>query len=45
MAIAIQVTTRFEKSYLKLPKDIQSEAKRKEFIFRGNPFDPRLKTR
>ncbi len=44
MDITIQITSRFEKSYRKLPKRIQHEAKCKETIFRQNPFDPRLNT-
>ncbi len=44
MDISIRVTSRFEESYRKLPKRIQAEAKRKETIFRQNPFDPRLNT-
>jgi mRNA-degrading endonuclease YafQ of YafQ-DinJ toxin-antitoxin module len=35
MGIAIRITSRFEKNYQKL---------RKEIVFRGNPFDPQLKT-
>jgi len=44
MGVTIHTTSRFEKSYRKLPERIQTEAKRKEIIFRRNPFDPRLKT-
>lgn len=44
MGIVIRITSRFEKSYQKLPKRIQTEARRKEIVFRGDPFDPRLKT-
>lgn len=44
MGITIRITSRFEKSYRKLPKRIQTEAKRKEIIFRHDPFDPRLRT-
>ena len=44
MGITIHITSRFERSYRKLPERIQTDAKRKESIFRQNPFDPRLKT-
>lgn len=44
MGITIHITGRFQKSYRRLPKGIQAEARRKEIVFRQNPFDPRLKT-
>ncbi|PIX88075.1 MAG: type II toxin-antitoxin system mRNA interferase toxin, RelE/StbE family [Candidatus Nealsonbacteria bacterium CG_4_10_14_3_um_filter_36_16] len=34
----------FRKSFLRLPKDIQSKAKEKVKIFKENPFYPSLKT-
>jgi len=40
----VRVSPRFEKHYRKLPKRIKEIAKKKEKIFRDNPFDPRLKT-
>jgi len=36
--------SRFDKNYKKLPKEVKNKAKKKERIFRENPFDPRLKT-
>ena len=40
----ISLSSRFEKSYRKLPKRIKQQAKEKEVIFRNNPFDLRLRT-
>jgi addiction module RelE/StbE family toxin len=40
----IYVTSKFQKAYKKLPKEVKEKAKLKEKIFRENPFDPRLKT-
>jgi mRNA-degrading endonuclease YafQ of YafQ-DinJ toxin-antitoxin module len=40
----IKISSLFERHYRKLPKEIKERAKRKEKIFRENPFDPRLKT-
>lgn len=40
----ILYTSHFIRSYKKLPKEIKELAKKKEKIFRKNPFDPRLKT-
>lgn len=40
----IRVTRNFEKSYRRLPKQVQHVAERKELVFRENPFDPQLKT-
>lgn len=40
----IRISSKFEKSYKKLPKIIQEKAKEKERLFRKNPFNPRLKT-
>ncbi len=40
----IRVSSKFKKSYKKLPKSIQDKAKEKEKIFRANPFNSRLNT-
>lgn len=40
----IRVSPKFEKQYRRLPERIKNKAKEKEFVFRENPFDPRLKT-
>jgi len=40
----IFTTSKFRKSYIKLPKRIKNQAKAKEEIFRNNPFDSRLET-
>jgi addiction module RelE/StbE family toxin len=40
----IYVSSKFQKAYKKLPKQIKEKAKLRENIFRKNPFDPRLKT-
>ncbi len=40
----IQVSERFKKSYHKLPKRVKDRAKKKEAIFRTNPFAASLKT-
>jgi len=40
----VEVASRFERQYRKLPKAIREAAKEKEAIFRVNPFDPRLDT-
>jgi addiction module RelE/StbE family toxin len=40
----IRYRNRFVKEYKKLPLIIKNTAKKKEIIFRKNPFDPRLKT-
>lgn len=37
-------TSKFEKAFKRLPKDIKTKAINKEKIFRRNCFDPRLKT-
>lgn len=39
----IKVSPLFEKHYRKLSARIKEKAKKKEKIFRQNPFDPRLK--
>ncbi len=40
----IRYRNRFVKEYRKLSPIIKNTAKKKEVIFRKNPFDPRLKT-
>lgn len=40
----IRVSSKFKKSYKKLPKSVKEKAKEKEQIFRANPFDSRLDT-
>ena len=40
----VRISPLFEKNYKKLPIKIKGKAKRKEKIFRENPFDHRLKT-
>jgi len=40
----IRVSSKFKKSYKKLPKNVKDKAREKENIFRANPFDPRLDT-
>lgn len=40
----IRVTSKFRKSYKKLPRSVKENAKEKEKIFRNNPFDARLET-
>ncbi len=40
----IKTSSRFEKNYKKLPAGIKQYAKRKEKVFRKDPFDPRLRT-
>lgn len=40
----IYYSSKFEKEYKRLPKEIKTKAEKKEAIFRKNPFDPRLKT-
>lgn len=37
-------TTEFQRLFRKLPSELQIEAKKREIIFRKNPFDSRLKT-
>lgn len=37
-------SSKFSRDYKKLPLDVKKIAENKEFIFRKNPFDPRLKT-
>jgi len=40
----IRTSSRFRKSYKKLPKNIKDKVTKKERIFRTNPFDARLDT-
>ena len=40
----IKVTSRFDKNYKRLPKEIKVKAKEKEKLFRNNIFDKRLRT-
>lgn len=40
----IRITSKFRKSYKKLPKFVKEKAGEKERIFRDNPFDTRLDT-
>jgi len=40
----IRTSSRFRKSYKKLPKNIKDKVTKKERIFRTNPFDTRLDT-
>ena len=39
----IKISSKFEKNYSRLPEKIKKKAKKKEFIFRNNPFDIRLR--
>ena len=38
----IRISSKFRKSYKKLPANIKNKAKEKEKIFRNNSFDARL---
>lgn len=40
----IKISPLFEKHFKKLPRDIKEKAKKRERIFRNNPFHPSLKT-
>ena len=40
----IRYRSRFAREYKKLPPAVKEAAKKKEIIFRKNPFDPKLKT-
>jgi mRNA-degrading endonuclease YafQ of YafQ-DinJ toxin-antitoxin module len=40
----IEVSSRFKKSFRRLPPKIQRKAISRIKLFKGNPFDPRLKT-
>lgn len=40
----IYLTSKFKKTYKRLPKQIKEKAKKREEIFRQNPFNPLLET-
>ena len=40
----ISLTSKFKKAYQRLPKEIKEKAKRREKIFRKDPFSPILET-
>ncbi|NOY35876.1 MAG: type II toxin-antitoxin system mRNA interferase toxin, RelE/StbE family [bacterium] len=40
----IYFSSRFRKSYKKLPTELKARAKKKEEVFRRDIFDPKLKT-
>ena len=40
----IYLTSKFERAYKRLPKQVKEKAKRREKLFRQNPFHPILKT-
>jgi len=40
----IRISSKFKKSYKKLPKIVKDKAKEKEKIFRANPFNTNLET-
>jgi len=40
----IRVNNHFEKKYKKLPKLVKEKAKKRELIFKHNPFDSRINT-
>jgi len=42
--VKIKPSTRFKRSFIKLPKNIQRLAVEKEAIFVKNPFEPQLRT-
>lgn len=44
LPLAILHLPKFERLYKKLPKPIQELAKKKEIIFRQDPFEPSLNT-
>lgn len=44
MILEIRTSKVFEKQYKKLSVPVKELAKQKEFVFRANPFDPRLET-
>ncbi len=39
----ISLSSRFIKSYQRLPDKIKKQAKEKEYIFRNDPFDSRIR--
>ncbi len=40
----IRISSKFRKSYKKLPRHVKDKAKEKEHIFKANSFDSRLDT-
>jgi mRNA-degrading endonuclease RelE of RelBE toxin-antitoxin system len=42
--IRVEISTRFKKSFRKLPPKIKRKAISRIKLFKGNPFDPRLRT-
>jgi mRNA-degrading endonuclease YafQ of YafQ-DinJ toxin-antitoxin module len=42
--ITIHVSTRFKRSYKKLPKHVKEDFSERIKVFRENPFSPELKT-
>lgn len=40
----IYYSSKFEREYKKLPKEIKKLTEEKEAVFRKNPFDPKLNT-
>ena len=42
--MVIRVSSKFKKSYRKLPESVKDKAKEKEKIFRTDSFDARLET-
>jgi len=40
----IYYSSKFEKEYRKLPKEVKIKAEKKELLFRKDLFDPQLKT-
>ena len=40
----IYYSSKFAKEYKRLPQEVKNQAKKKEKIFRKDPFDKRLKT-
>ena len=42
--MVIRVSSKFKKSYERLPSSVKDKAREKEKIFRANPFDLRLGT-
>jgi len=42
--MAIHTSSKFDRKYKKLPRNIKVKSETKEKIFKNNPFDPRLDT-
>mgnify|MGYP001566364128 FL=1 len=42
--MVIRVSSKFKKSYRKLPESVRNKAKEKEKIFKVNPFEAKLET-